>query len=470
MAEPRTLYRKILDRHVVDTLPDGRVLLFVDRHLLHDGVAIYAFEALKAKGRTVRRPELTLAVADHVLPTGPRTGAIPYEDDDARHMVEQIGIGCREAGITAYLVGDPRQGIVHVVGPEQGFILPGTLAVCGDSHTSTYGAFGAYAFGIGITEVGHVLATQTIKQQPSRSMRVTFQGPRPRGTTAKDLALFLMRSIGVAGGTGHVIEYQGRAVDELSMEERMTLCNMSIEVGARAGLVAPDETTFAYLQGRPMAPAGALWDQAVAAWRMLRSDPDATFDREVALDATGLAPHVTWGTNPGQASPITGSVPDPAAIADPAERAGIERAIGYMGLAAGQPLQDVRIDHVFIGSCTNGRIEDLRSAVEVIRNRRVVPGVTAWVVPGSGSVKAEAEAEGLDEFFRAAGFEWREPGCSMCLAMNGERLQPGQRSASTSNRNFEGRQGRGARTHLMSPAMAAAAAVTGRLTDVRELL
>jgi 3-isopropylmalate/(R)-2-methylmalate dehydratase large subunit len=315
-----------------------------------------------------------------------------------------------------------------------------------------------------------VLATQTIKQAPSRSMRVTFHGPRRRGTTAKDLVLFLMRSIGVAGGTGHVIEYQGRAVEELSMEERMTLCNMSIEVGARAGLVAPDAVTFDYLRGRPMAPGGALWDQAMASWRELRSDPDAVFDREVALDATDLAPHVTWGTNPGQAAPITAAVPDPAAIADPAERAGVERALGYMGLAPGQALGDVKIDHVFIGSCTNGRIEDLRSAVEVIRNRRVAPGVTAWVVPGSGAVKAQAEREGLDEFFRAAGFEWREPGCSMCLAMNGERLQPGQRSASTSNRNFEGRQGRGARTHLMSPAMAAAAAVTGRLTDVRELL
>ena len=470
MPEPRTLYAKIWDAHVVELLPDGRALLAVDRHLLHDGVAIYAFEALRAKGRGVRRPDLTLAVADHVVPTGPRTGAIPYEDDDARRMVEQIEAGTREAGITVFSVGDRRQGIVHVVGPEQGFVLPGTVTVCGDSHTSTHGAFGAYAFGIGITEVGHVLATQTIKQQKSKAMRVTLHGPRARGTTAKDLVLALMQHVGIAGGTGHVVEYQGSAVDELSMEERMTLCNMSIELGARAGLVAPDETTFAYLKGRPMAPSGALWDQALAAWRELRSDPDAVFDREVELDATKLAPHVTWGTNPGQAAPITAAVPDPAAIADPATRAGIARAIDYMGLAAGQKLSEVKIDHVFIGSCTNGRIEDLRSAVEVIRNRRVAPGVTAWVVPGSGSVKAQAEAEGLDEFFRAAGFDWREPGCSMCLAMNGERLQPGQRSASTSNRNFEGRQGRDARTHLMSPAMAAAAAITGRLTDVRDLL
>ncbi|BBK37589.1 3-isopropylmalate dehydratase large subunit [Allostella sp. ATCC 35155] len=470
MDEPRTLYRKIWDAHVVETMADGRCLLAVDRHLLHDGVAMYAFEALAAKGLAVRRPDLTLAVADHVVPTGPRDRPLAYEDDDARRMIRDIAAGCAAAGITAHLVGDPRQGIVHVVGPEQGFILPGTLAVCGDSHTSTYGAFGAYAFGIGITEVGHVLATQTIKQQRSRAMRVTFQGPRARGTTAKDMALFLMRSIGVAGGTGHVIEYQGSAVEAMSMEERMTLCNMTIEVGARAGLVAPDETTLSYLRGRPMAPAGADWDAAVAAWRGLRSDPDAAFDRDVTLDVTDLAPHVTWGTNPGQAAPVTAEVPDPAAAASEAEAAAIARALDYMGLRAGQPLRDVAIDHVFIGSCTNGRIEDLRSAVEVIRNRRVAPGVTAWVVPGSGAVKAQAEREGLDEFFRAAGFDWREPGCSMCLAMNGERLRPGQRSASTSNRNFEGRQGAGARTHLMSPAMAAAAAVTGRLTDVRDLL
>jgi len=465
----KTLYEKIWNSHVVKALDDDRVILFVDRHLLHEGVATYAFSGLKASGRKVRRPDLTIGVADHCVPTSPRAGGISYEDDDARRMVEDIESYCGEAGIDVYSVGHRRQGIVHVVGPELGFILPGAVAVCGDSHTSTYGALGALAFGIGISEVEHVLATQTIVQRRSRSMRIMVNGELLQGVTAKDLILSILHKIGVSGGTGHVIEYQGEAVRRLSMEQRMTLCNMSIEGGARAGMVAPDETTFAYLKGRPYAPQGELWDLAEASWAGLRSDPDAAFDKTVEIVAAGVAPYVTWGTNPGQSLPIVESVPDPAECDDEDRRMGIQSALDYMGLRSGQLLQDITIDHVFIGSCTNGRIEDLRAAAKVARGRRVAQGVTAWVVPGSGLVREQAVREGLDRIFIEAGFDFREPGCSMCLAMNGETLKPGQRCASTSNRNFEGRQGRGGRTHLMSPAMAAAAAVTGRLTDVRQL-
>ena len=466
----KTLYEKIWDAHVVKTLSDDRAILFVDRHLVHEGVATYAFSGLRAAGRKVYRPDLTIGVADHVVPTSSRAGGIAYEDDDARRMVADIEKYCAEEGIDVYSVRDRRQGVVHVVGPELGFILPGALVVCGDSHTSTHGAFGALAFGIGISEVEHVLATQTIVQQRSKSMRVLVEGDLPPGATAKDLILSILRTIGVAGGTGHIIEYQGAAVRGFSMEQRMTLCNMSIEGGARAGMVAPDETTFAYLKGRQYAPTGELWAEALSTWRTLRSDPDAVFDRSVEIRAADVAPYVTWGTNPGQSLPIVGTVPDPAECADEGQRLSIQNALDYMGLAPGQALQDIPVDHVFIGSCTNGRIEDLRAAAAVARGRKVAPGTSAWVVPASGLVKEQAVREGLDRVFIEAGFDWREPGCSMCLAMNGEKLQPGQRCASTSNRNFVGRQGRGVRTHLMSPAMAAAAAVTGRLTDVRQLI
>ncbi len=466
----KTLYEKIWDAHVVKALSDDRAILFVDRHLVHEGVATYAFSGLRAAGRKVYRPDLTVGVADHVVPTSSRAGGIAYEDDDARRMVQDIETYCAEEGIDVYSVRDRRQGVVHVVGPELGFILPGALVVCGDSHTSTHGAFGALAFGIGISEVEHVLATQTIVQQRAKSMRVRVEGDLPPGATAKDLILSILRTIGVAGGTGHIIEYQGAAVRAFSMEQRMTLCNMSIEGGARAGMVAPDDTTFAYLEGRQYAPSGALWAEAVAAWRALRSDPDAAFDRSVEIPAAEVAPYVTWGTNPGQSLPIVDRVPDPEDCADESQRLGIRDALAYMGLTPGQALQDIPVDHVFIGSCTNGRIEDLRAAAAVARGRKVAPGTSAWVVPASGLVKEQAVREGLDRVFIEAGFDWREPGCSMCLAMNGEKLQPGQRCASTSNRNFVGRQGRGVRTHLMSPAMAAAAAVTGRLTDVRQLI
>jgi 3-isopropylmalate/(R)-2-methylmalate dehydratase large subunit len=470
MAPERTLYEKIWDKHVVKQIDGERAMLFVDRHLLHDGVATYAYSRLHERGRKVRRPDLTLGVTDHVVPTSARDAEISYEDDDARRMVldiERFGV---DAGFDVFSVRDPRQGIVHVIGPEQGFVLPGSLVVCGDSHTSTHGAFGALAFGIGISDVEHVLATQTIVQRRSRSMKVRIDGHLPQGITGKDLILALLHKIGVAGGTGHVIEYQGEAISALSMEARMTVCNMSIEAGARAGMIAPDETTFAYLKGRRLAPSGKLWDQALQTWRSLSSDPGARFDKEVTLDAGTIAPYVTWGTNPGQSLPVTANVPNPDDIADPGIRAGVRGALDYMNLKAGQPLRDVRIDRVFIGSCTNGRIEDLRAAARVAEGRRVAAGMSAWVVPGSGLVKRQAESEGLDRIFSAAGFDWREPGCSMCLAMNGEQLKPGERSASTSNRNFEGRQGRGGRTHLMSPAMAAAAAVTGRLSDVREIV
>ncbi|WP_374447627.1 3-isopropylmalate dehydratase large subunit [Stella sp.] len=467
MAKPRTLFDKIWDSHVVDRQEDGTCVLYVDRHLVHEVTSPQAFEGLRMAGRKVRRPDATLAVADHNIPTLNRKAGI--DDPESRLQVETLEKNVAAFGVPYFPVEDVRQGIVHIIGPEQGFTLPGTTIVCGDSHTSTHGAFGALAFGIGTSEVEHVLATQTLIQRPAKNMLVAVDGELPFGVTAKDLVLAIIGRIGTAGGTGHVIEYAGKAIRDLSMEGRMTVCNMTIEGGARAGLIAPDETTFAYLAGRPMAPKGAAWEQAVAYWRTLPTDPGAVYDKEVRIDAAAIAPQVTWGTSPEDVLPITARVPNPAEIADEAKRAAMERALAYMGLTPGMPLTEVPVQKVFIGSCTNGRIEDLRAAAAVAKGRRVAAGVHALIVPGSGLVKEQAEAEGLDRVFQEAGFDWREPGCSMCLAMNADKLQPGERCASTSNRNFEGRQGRGGRTHLVSPAMAAAAAVSGRLADVREL-
>ncbi len=469
MSEPpRTLYDRIWDEHAIATREDGMTLLWIDRHLIHEVTTPQAFAGLAAAGRRVRRPDLTLAVPDHNVPTTDRSR--PIADPDSAAQVALLEANCRAFGIRHIALDAPEQGIVHVIGPELGFTLPGLTIVCGDSHTSTHGAFGALAFGIGTSEVEHVLATQTLLMRKARNMAVTVTGSLGFSVTAKDVALAVVGAVGAAGGTGHVIEFRGPVVEALSMEGRMTLCNMAIEAGARAGLVAPDETTFAYVQGRPAAPSGAAWAQALAHWRTLASDPGAVFDREVMIDGCGIAPLVTWGTSPEQVVPVTGAVPDPAEIADPGARAAAERALAYMGLAPGTRIEDVRISHVFIGSCTNSRIEDLRAAAAVARGRRVAEGVTALVVPGSGLVKRQAEAEGLDRIFIEAGFSWREPGCSMCLGMNPDRVPPGGRCASTSNRNFVGRQGPGARTHLVSPAMAAAAAVTGRLADVRQLV
>jgi 3-isopropylmalate/(R)-2-methylmalate dehydratase large subunit len=468
MTPPRTLFDKIWDGHLVHVQEDGTCLIYVDRHLVHEVTSPQAFEGLRIAGRPVRRPDATLAVADHNVPTTDRSRGI--EDEESRIQIETLARNCEAFGIAYFPMSDVRQGIVHIIGPEQGFTLPGMTIVCGDSHTSTHGAFGALAFGIGTSEVEHVLATQTLLQKPAKNMRVTVDGPLPLGVTAKDMVLAIIGTIGTAGGTGHVIEYAGQAVRDLSMEGRMTVCNMSIEAGARAGLIAPDETTFHYLENRPLVPKGDLWRRAVTAWRTLPSDLDARYDREVRLSASDIVPLVTWGTSPEDVVPISGRVPDPASAATENKRRAMERSLGYMGLTPGTPMEDVRIDRVFIGSCTNGRIEDLRQAAAIARGRKVADGVGAMVVPGSGLVKRQAEDEGLDRIFREAGFEWREPGCSMCLAMNADRLEPGERCASTSNRNFEGRQGRGGRTHLMSPAMAAAAAVTGRLTDVRTLI
>lgn len=467
MTAPRTLFEKIWDDHLVHQGEDGTCLIYIDRHLVHEVTSPQAFEGLRMAGRTVRRPTATLAVADHNVPTTDRSGGIA--DPESRLQVETLEANCAEFGITHFGMSDRRQGIVHIIGPEQGFTQPGMTIVCGDSHTSTHGAFGALAFGIGTSEVEHVLATQTLIQKPARSMRITVDGVLPVGVGAKDIILAIIGKIGTAGGTGYVIEYAGEAIRALSMEGRMTVCNMSIEAGARAGLIAPDETTFAYIRGRPMAPNGEDWERAVAYWKTLPSDPGAAYDVEFSLNAADIAPIVTWGTSPQDVAPITGNVPRPEDEPDPARRTALVRALDYMGLTPGMRLEDVCVDTVFIGSCTNGRIEDLRQAAQIASGRTVAPGVRALVVPGSGLVKAQAESEGLDKVFLSAGFEWREPGCSMCLAMNADRLEPGQRCASTSNRNFEGRQGRGGRTHLMSPAMAAAAAVTGRLTDVRTL-
>jgi 3-isopropylmalate/(R)-2-methylmalate dehydratase large subunit len=467
MAKPRTLFDKIWDAHLVDVQDDGTCLIYIDRHLVHEVTSPQAFEGLELAGRRVRHPGQTLAVADHNVPTTDRSRGI--ENPESRLQVETLAANAARFGIDYYPMDDIRQGVVHIVGPEQGFTLPGTTIVCGDSHTSTHGAFGSLAFGIGTSEVEHVLATQTLVQKPAKNMRITVKGKAPAGVTAKDIVLAIVGKIGTAGGTGYVIEYAGEAITDLSMEGRMTVCNMTIEAGARAGLIAPDEKTFAYVAGKPRAPKGAAFEAAVAYWKTLHTDADATFDAEIEIDAATLVPQVTWGTSPEDVIAITGTVPNPADIADEGKRKAVERSIAYMGLTAGMKATDIPIDVVFIGSCTNGRIEDFRAAAAVFQGRKVAPGVQVLVVPGSGLVKEQAEAEGLDKIFIEAGAEWREPGCSMCLAMNADQLKPGQRSASTSNRNFEGRQGRGGRTHLVSPAMAAAAAITGRLTDVRGL-
>ena len=466
MSAPKTLFDKIWDAHVVHRQDDGTCLIYIDRHLVHEVTSPQAFEGLRTAGRPVRAPNRTLAVADHNVPTTDRSAGI--EDEESRIQVEALASNAAEFGVPFFAMNDVRQGIVHVIGPEQGFTQPGMTIVCGDSHTATHGAFGALAFGIGTSEVEHVLATQTLIQKPAKNMRITVDGELALGVTAKDVILAIIGRIGTAGGTGHVIEFAGSAIRDLSVEGRMTVCNMAIEGGARAGMIAPDEKTFAYLQDRPMAPKGEMWDRAVDYWRSLPSDEGACYDTEIVLPASEIAPTVTWGTSPEDALPITAAVPDPDKEKDEIKRAKLQRAVDYMGLAPGQKLTDVKIDTVFIGSCTNSRIEDLRAAAAVASGRRVADGIRAMVVPGSGLVKEQAEAEGLDSVFTAAGFEWREPGCSMCLAMNADKLSEGERCASTSNRNFEGRQGRGGRTHLVSPEMAAAAAVTGYLTDIRE--
>jgi 3-isopropylmalate/(R)-2-methylmalate dehydratase large subunit len=459
-----TLFEKIWDAHVVGEA-EGRALLYVDLHLVHEVTSPQAFEGLRLAGRHVRRPDLTVATMDHNVPTTDG----PISDPLARAQLDALQRNCDEFGVPLFATGSGREGIVHVIGPELGVTQPGMTIVCGDSHTSTHGAFGALAFGIGTSEVEHVLATQTLPQAKPKTMRLDFVGDLPYGLTAKDVVLGAIGRLGVAGGVGYVLEYAGAAIEALSMEGRMTICNMSIEAGARAGLIAPDETTFAYLEGRPAAPRDAAWEQALERWRALRTDDGARFDETVEIDVSALKPQVTWGTNPGMVSPVDGVVPDPADYADPDEQAAVERALRYMDLAPGMPLVEVRIDKVFIGSCTNARIEDLRAAAVVADGRRVADGVQAIVVPGSAQVKRQAEEEGLREVFERAGFEWRKAGCSMCLGMNPDILAPGERCASTSNRNFEGRQGMGGRTHLLSPAMAVAAAVTGHFTDVREL-
>jgi 3-isopropylmalate/(R)-2-methylmalate dehydratase large subunit len=469
MTQPQTLFDKIWSAHLVHQAEDGSCVLYIDRHMVHEVTSPQAFEGLRVAGRKVRRPDAVLAVADHNVPTtADRVQGI--KDEISRIQVQTLKDNCAEFGITHFEMSDKRHGVVHIVGPEQGFTLPGTTVVCGDSHTSTHGAFGALAFGIGTSEVEHVLATQTLIQQRAKNMRVTINGTLGAGITAKDLTLAVIGKIGTAGGTGYVIEYTGEAIRDLSMEGRMTVCNMSIEAGARAGLIAPDVTTFEYLKGRPMAPKGAEWEQAVAYWRTLPSDTGAKYDAEITLDANEIIPQVTWGTSPQDVLPITGIIPNPADIADEINRNALIRALDYMGLTAGTPLTEVAVDKVFIGSCTNGRIEDLREVAKVVEGQKVASNIKlAMIVPGSGLVKEQAESEGLHTIFTAAGFEWREAGCSMCLAMNNDKLDAGERCASTSNRNFEGRQGRGGRTHLMSPAMAAAAAIRGKLADVRKL-
>jgi len=463
-----TLFENVWKRHVVAERGDGNVLLYIDRQLVHEVTSPQAFEGLRLAGRKVRRPGAMLAVPDHNVPTTPDR-AERIEDRESKEQIEELRRNALGAGVTLFDISDPRQGIVHIVGPESGLVQPGTTVVCGDSHTGTLGAFGAIAFGIGTSEVEHVLATQTLWQRMPRRMRVEISGTLPAHVAPKDVILAVIAKIGAAGGTGYAIEFAGETIRRMSMEGRMTVCNMTIEAGARFGLIAPDETTFAYLEGRPLAPPPSLWDAAVADWKTLPSGPDAAWDREVALDVSNLDPHVTWGTSPQDALPVGGTVPDPEAQADPSERARMRRALDYMGLAPGTRLTDIPVDKVFIGSCTNARIEDLRAAAAVASGRKVHPNVTALVVPGSGLVKRQAEEEGLDRVFLEAGFQWRLPGCSMCLGMNPDKLKPGERCASTSNRNFEGRQGPGGRTHLVSPATAAAAAVTGRIADVREV-
>ena len=467
MAVPRTLLDKIWQSHLVDQQVDGTCLLYIDRHIIHEVTSPQAFEGLRMHGRKVKAPDKTLAVVDHNVPTTNRAGGI--EDPEARLQVETLAKNCAEFGVEYYNEVDIRQGIVHVIGPEQGFTLPGTTIVCGDSHTATHGAFGALAHGIGTTEVEHVLATQTLRQSKPKTMSVEVTGELGPGVTAKDVILAIINEIGVRGGIGHVIEYRGEVIERLSMEGRMTICNMSIEAGARAGLVAPDETTFLYMKGRPQAPKGDDWEKAVEAWRRLPSDPDAAYDKEIVLDAANIVPFVTWGTNPAQSVSVNGHVPGPDDVSV-SQREATERALAYMNLSPGTAIRDIAIDRVFLGSCTNGRIEDLRAAAAVVKGKHVAEGVGAMVVPGSGLVKMQAEQEGLAEIFKDAGFEWRDAGCSMCLGMNPDILAPGERSASTSNRNFEGRQGPGGRTHLVSPAMAAAAAIAGHFVDVREVL
>jgi 3-isopropylmalate/(R)-2-methylmalate dehydratase large subunit len=464
---PRTLFDKVWDAHSVPVDDDGPAMLYIDLHLVHEVTSPQAFEALRLAGRRVRRPQQTVATMDHNVPTIDQLA--PIKDPVSAAQVEALRRNCADFGIACYGVGHRWQGIVHVIGPELGLTLPGTTIVCGDSHTATHGAFGALAFGIGTTDVEHVLATQTLRIARPATMEVRIDGDLPAGVTAKDVALGVVRTIGTAGAAGHVVEYTGTTVERMSMEQRMTLCNLTIEAGGRAGMVAPDDTTVAYLDGRHFAPSGAAWDEAVAAWRELAGDPGATHDRSVHIDAADLAPYVTWGTTPAQSVAVTERIPHPDSFADPSLRESAARALEYMGLAAGTPMQDLAIDTVFIGSCTNSRIEDLRGAAAVMEGRQVAAGVRVLVVPGSQQVKAAAESEGLDRIFMEAGAEWRDAGCSMCLGMNPDILQPGDRCASTSNRNFEGRQGRGGRTHLVSPAMAAAAAVHGRITDVRRL-
>jgi 3-isopropylmalate/(R)-2-methylmalate dehydratase large subunit len=464
MSAPRTLFEKVWDNHVV--MDADPALLYVDLHLVHEVTSPQAFAGLKASGRPVRRPDLTIGTVDHGIPTTGRSLGI--RDPLSKRQIDAMVENCRENGITLFGLDDPRQGIVHVVGPEQGLTQPGLLIVCGDSHTSTHGALGALAFGIGTTEVEHVLATQTLWQTRPRTMAVEVEGALPWGVAAKDLILGIIAKIGVSGGTRHVIEYRGQAIHDLSMEQRMTICNMSIEGGARAGMIAPDETTIRYIEGRPFAPKGAQWHEAVAAWENLVTDEGATFDKVAEIDASQLVPHVSWGVNPAQTVPVTGKVPSPDSYDDPLQRDAAVRALEYMALRPGTLMSDIAIDHVFLGSCTNGRIEDLRAAAKVLEGRKVDSRVSAVVVPGSMQVKAQAEAEGLHEVFESAGFSWRDAGCSSCLAMNPDVIPAGERCASTSNRNYEGRQGRGARTHLVSPAMAAAAAVAGHFVDVRE--
>jgi len=466
MTQPTTLPQKVWDQHVVHSAPGEPDLLYIDLHLVHEVTSPQAFDGLRMSGRKVRRPDLTVATEDHNVPT--ENIHLPIADPVSARQVEVMRANAREFGVDLFSMGDARQGIVHVIGPEQGRTLPGMTIVCGDSHTATHGAFGALAFGIGTSEVEHVLATQTLPQSRPKWMSIDVDGELPDGVTAKDVILAIIGHIGTGGGIGHVIEYRGSAIRSLSMEGRMTICNMSIEAGAKAGLIAPDDTTFAYLEGREFVPKGAQWEQALDAWRGLVSDPGASWDKEVRLDATSLVPHVSWGTNPAQVTGIDGAVPSPDDYADPTTRETVARALDYMGLTAGQRIRDISLDTVFIGSCTNSRIEDLRAAARVMEGRTVtVPRV--MVVPGSHAVKAQAEAEGLDKIFRAAGADWREPGCSMCLAMNPDKLAPGERAASASNRNFEGRQGRGGRTHLVSPAVAAATAVAGHFATPTDL-
>jgi 3-isopropylmalate/(R)-2-methylmalate dehydratase large subunit len=473
-SRPQTLYEKIWASHVVERRDDGTCLIYIDRHLVHEVTSPQAFEGLRVAGRRVRRPDLTLAVPDHNLPTTARVDAagmpLPIADPESAQQLDALRRNTTEFGIDYIDATAAEQGIVHVVGPELGFTLPGSTLVCGDSHTSAHGALGALAFGIGTSEVEHVLATQTLLLSQSKTMEVRVDGVLGFGVSPKDVILAIVGRLGAAGGTGHVLEYTGDVIRAMSIEGRLTVANMSIEAGARAGLVAPDETTFAYIKGRPMAPSGEAWERAVAWWRTLPSDPSASYDASVILQASDIAPGLTWGTSPEDVVPITGHVPDPMSFADPSKQAAARKSLEYMGLTPGTAMQDVSIQHVFIGSCTNSRIEDLRAAATIANGRHVADGVRALVVPGSGLVKRQAEAEGLDRIFTSAGFEWREPGCSMCLAMNPDKVPPGERCASTSNRNFVGRQGPGARTHLLSPAMAAAAAVTGHLSDVRDLM